>query len=54
MCSRADDQSITESDFPHDDGQTPYGQPQFGNTYGQPQYGNSNGYQYGHDNDGYA
>jgi hypothetical protein len=52
--NRADDQSITEADFPDPDGQSPYGQPQYGNTYSQTQYGNTNGYQYGHDNDGFA
>jgi hypothetical protein len=52
--NRADDKSITEANFPHEDDQSPYGQPQFGNTYGQPQYGNNNDYQYGRDNDGYA
>jgi hypothetical protein len=52
--NRADDQSITEADFLDPDGQSPYGQSQYGNTYSQTQYGNTNGYQYGHDNDGYA
>jgi hypothetical protein len=52
--NRADDQSITEADFLDADGQSPYGQPQYGNTYSQTQYGNTNGYQYGHDNDGFA
>jgi hypothetical protein len=52
--NRADDQSITEANFPDAEGQTPYGQAQYGNTYGQPQYGHTNDYQYGHDNDGYA